>query len=205
MIKNNNTAEVIEKRSKFIANLIKVENEEEALEKIKEIKKKYYDAKHNCYAFRIIENNSIIQRSSDDGEPSGTAGAPLLNILEKNNIINVLIVVTRYFGGILLGTGGLVKAYSEALQTTIDSNELINVEIGYEVEIKCSYSTIKILEHFFKINSIKILKQEYLEEIKTTVEISKEKYKKLDEEVQKNTFGNLDYKIKKEKIISNND
>ena len=79
---------------------------------IKEIRKKYYDAKHNCIAYRIIENGRIVEKASDDGEPSGTAGAPMLNILQKNNLANVLIIVTRYFGGILLGTGGLVRAYS---------------------------------------------------------------------------------------------
>lgn len=101
-IKSNSTYEVVEKRSKFIGQAFYVENVEEAENIIKEIKKKYCDARHNCYAYRILNKNDIYQKSSDDGEPSGTAGAPMLNILEKNNLVNVLIVVTRYFGGILL-------------------------------------------------------------------------------------------------------
>ena len=204
VIKNNNEEEIVEKKSRFIANLIYVENEEEAINKIKEIKKKYYDARHNCYAYRVMEGETIIQRSSDDGEPSGTAGAPMLNIIEKNDIINVLVVVTRYFGGILLGTGGLVKAYSDALQKAVNSNELLDMEMGYEAEIKASYSTLKNLEYFLRSNNIKILKQEYLEEIKFLVEITSEKIKKLNEKFPKNIFDNFEIKIEKEKIISKN-
>ena len=110
-IEKENSAEIVEKKSRFIANIYNVESKEEA---IKQIKKKYYDAKHHCFAFSIIEENGITQKSSDDGEPSGTAGAPILNIIKSNNLQNVVIIVTRYFGGILLGTGGLTRAYSEA-------------------------------------------------------------------------------------------
>lgn len=111
-IKDNVQLELVEKKSRFIANLFYVESTQEAENVIKEIRKKYYDAKHNCIAYRIIENERIEERANDDGEPSGTAGAPMLNILQKNNLANILIIVTRYFGGILLGTGGLVRAYS---------------------------------------------------------------------------------------------
>ena len=96
-IKENVIAEITEKKSKFIANLIKVENKQDAEEKINKIKKTYHDARHNCVAYRIIEENKIIEKSSDDGEPSGTAGGPMLNILQKNNLCNILVIVTRYF------------------------------------------------------------------------------------------------------------
>ena len=103
---NENVEYVLtEKKSKFIANLIKVENIQEAEETIKQYKKKYHDARHNCIAYRVFEDERIVEKASDDGEPSGTAGGPMLNILQKNNLCNVLIIVTRYFGGILLGTG----------------------------------------------------------------------------------------------------
>ena len=105
-IKEAVQAEVTEKKSKFIANFFPVQKEEEAEKIIKELKKKYHDARHNCTAYRIQEDHKVIEKASDDGEPSGTAGAPMLNILQKNNLANVLVVVTRYFGGILLGTGG---------------------------------------------------------------------------------------------------
>ena len=104
-IDKNTEVEITVKKSKFIANLIKVDNQEMANEKLKEIKKKYHDARHNCFAYRVYEEDNLIERFSDDGEPSGTAGSPMLNILQKNDIANALVVVTRYFGGILLGTG----------------------------------------------------------------------------------------------------
>ena len=113
---NNAEAEIVERRSKFIANIYYVKSLEEVEEKLKAIKKKYFDSRHNCYAYRIEDEDTIIERASDDGEPSGTAGAPILNILNKMELMNVLVIVTRYFGGILLGTGGLVKAYSQATQ-----------------------------------------------------------------------------------------
>ena len=113
-IQKEESVEIIEKKSRFIGQAFMVETTEQAEEILKQVKRKYYDAKHNCYAYRILEKEQILQRSSDDGEPSSTAGAPILNVLEKNKLVNVLIIVTRYFGGILLGTGGLVKAYSEA-------------------------------------------------------------------------------------------
>ena len=114
-IKENISSEIVEKKSKFIANLFYVETVQEAEQIIKQINKKYFDARHNCIAYRIVEDEQIVEKSSDNGEPSGTAGAPMLNILQKNNLANVLIIVTRYFGGILLGTGGLVRAYSNSL------------------------------------------------------------------------------------------
>ena len=124
-IEKNVTAEVVDKKSKFIANFIYVDDVIKAEQLIKETRKKYFDARHNCIAYRIIENDQIIEKSSDDGEPSGTAGAPMLNILQKNNLANVLIIVTRYFGGILLGTGGLVRAYSDSLLKAIDQANII--------------------------------------------------------------------------------
>ena len=114
-IKENASCEIVEK--KFIANVFYVESKEEAEDFIKQIHKQYHDAKHHCYAYRISSKENIIEKASDDGEPSGTAGAPILTILSKNHLANVLVIVTRYFGGILLGTGGLVKAYSKACFT----------------------------------------------------------------------------------------
>jgi len=96
------SAEIVEKKSKFIANVFYVESANKAEEIIKNTKKKYYDSRHNCFAYRIYSKEGMVQRFSDDGEPSGTAGAPMLNILESKNLSNILVIVTRYFGGILL-------------------------------------------------------------------------------------------------------
>ena len=201
-IELDNCEELIEKKSRFIATLKYVESEEEAINKIKEIKKVYYDARHNCYAYRVIENGEIIQRSNDDGEPSGTAGAPMLNILEKNEIVNVLIVVTRYFGGILLGTGGLVKAYSGSLQKAIQNNRLLEKEYGYEAEVIVDYENLKKIEYFFKTNNITVINKEYLEKIRYIVDLSNEDYEKIKTIFPENVFKNIKYKIIGEKIIS---
>lgn len=178
-ILKNETAEITEKKSKFIANLFYVENTKEIEEKIKEIKKKYYDARHSCIAYRVIENNQVVEKSSDDGEPSGTAGSPMLNILKKNNLCNVLIVVTRYFGGILLGTGGLVRAYSEATQRAIEKSTLISRIEGIELEVKLDYANLEIFKYYCKNNNINITNIKYLDDILLNIEMEKNR---------KNTF-----------------
>ena len=153
-IKETSQAEIVEKMSKFIANVYYIENKEEAEEILKNNKKKYYDARHNCYSYRVLENGNIIEKSSDDGEPSGTAGAPMLAILKGNNLCNILVIVTRYFGGILLGTGGLVKAYSEAINKVIEKSEKISKTEGIEFEIKIDYQNLEKFKHYCKTNNI---------------------------------------------------
>lgn len=193
---------IIEKKSKFIANIYYVENEVEAEEKLNSIRKKYHDARHHCFAYRIYEDGRIISRQSDDGEPSGTAGAPMLNILEKQELSNVLLVVTRYFGGILLGTGGLVKAYSDAAKEAIANSNIVEKEEGYEIEVILGYENIADFEHFCTQNDMKIINKEYADKIKFLVEISKEKYKNNVEKDLRINYQNLPVKILKEKIIT---
>ena len=134
------TAEIVEKKSKFIANIFYIDSVEEADNIIKAIKKKYYDAKHNCIAYRVMVNDKIVERSSDGGEPSGTAGAPMLAILQKNNLCNILVVVTRYFGGILLGTGGLVSCYSQATLDALEKAPKIDFSFA-TIESEASFSS----------------------------------------------------------------
>ena len=165
-IKENISAEIVEKKSKFIANILYVESKEESEKIIKDINKKYYDARHNCYAYRITEENVTIEKSSDDGEPSGTAGSPLLNILSKNNLSNILVIVTRYFGGILLGTGGLVRAYSTACNQAIEKAEIIDMDLYELYEIEIPYEESKNFRHYAQENNIIIKNEEYLDIIK---------------------------------------
>ena len=155
-IKINAVAEIEEKRSRFIGSAFYVENEEEAEKIIKDTKKKYYDARHNCFAY-IINNGSVAKRFSDDGEPSGTAGFPILNVLEKNELYNVLVIVTRYFGGILLGAGGLVRAYTEAAVKAIEKAEIVEQENGFELEIWISYQDMEKMKYYCDKNNIKII------------------------------------------------
>ena len=174
-IQEEEQTQIVEKKSKFIAEIYPVTNIQEVQNKIKKLKKKYYDAKHHCIAYRIIDEGRIIERASDDGEPSGTAGAPMLNLLKGNNLCNVLVVVTRYFGGILLGTGGLVRAYSEATNLVIQKSKLICKTEGYEIILKLEYNNLDAFTYYCKNNNIKILNIEYTEIISIKIEMEIDK------------------------------
>lgn len=177
-IKGTSKAELVEKKSKFIARVFFVKNKEEAEKIILEIKKEYYDARHNCYAYSVYneDNDEIYTKSSDDGEPSGTAGAPILSIINGNNLVNVLVVVTRYFGGILLGTGGLVKAYKDVTEIAIENANLCKFIKGYEVKIHIDYKLWDNFNYYCKNNGINIIKTEYSEKIECVFEVSKENF-----------------------------
>ena len=144
------TDEIVEKKSRFIAQVFTVETEEKVATILEQMKKKYWDARHNCYAF-VLGETSQISRCSDDGEPSGTAGRPILEVINGKELTNILIVVTRYFGGTLLGTGGLVRAYSQSAQAGIMASKVIRKEVGYRVSIDTDYNGIgkcKIISQF---------------------------------------------------------
>lgn len=199
-IEKEENSEIIEKKSKFIGTICPVQSEEEAENKIKEIKKKYYDARHNCFAYRVLKEENVIERSSDDGEPSGTAGAPMLNILKQKNICNVLVIVTRYFGGILLGTGGLVRAYSQATESAIENSNLINKTKGLEVEIVLDYKDLEKMKYFCKMNSLNIIDIKYNEDVTIKIEI-KEEERNIFENKEKLNFNIKKYMVIKERYI----
>lgn len=180
-ILENTSAQIVEKKSKFIANIYYVQSQEEVENILKEIRKKYYDARHNCYAYSILTNNGIVNKMSDDGEPSGTAGAPMLNIITKNELTNILVVVTRYFGGILLGTGGLVKAYSEATMQALEKATIVNEEIGYEVEIIVLYNEWEKVKYYLEKSNILIIDVKYNEKIVSKIEVTEEEKNKIKE------------------------
>ena len=179
------TAEVEEKKSRFIANLFYVESVEEAENCLKQIKKKYYDARHNCYAY-VVKEESIIKKSSDDGEPSGTAGSPILNVIERNNLCNVIIIVTRYFGGILLGTGGLVRAYTEAATNAVNQAKIVEQEKGLEVEFEVSYADIEKFKYYCNLKNIKIVNITYTENVKIVIDLTEEEKNEILEEYKYN-------------------
>ncbi len=201
-IKECSTAEVIEKKSKFIANIFYVENVEEAEEKIKQIKKTYHDAKHNCVAYRVAENGRIVEKSSDDGEPSGTAGAPMLSILQKNNLCNIVVIVTRYFGGILLGTGGLVSCYSEATINAISKAEKIIKCQGIEVEVELEYNNLEIFKYYCKNGDIEIINIKYLDKIICKIEIENSKIAKMLQDIEEKRINIIRNKILDKKYIN---
>lgn len=201
-IKNNVSTEMIEKKSKFIANLFYIESQKQAEEIIKNVKKRYYDAKHNCVAYRVIEKDSIIEKSSDDREPSGTAGNPMLNILQKNNLCNILVIVTRYFGGILLGTGGLVRAYSNVTIQAIENSEKVLKVSGIEAQINVDYNNLEIFKHYCKNNDINIISMEYIDVVNCKIGLEKINYEKLIDDINTKNIKINNVKILSEKFIN---
>lgn len=187
-ILENTSAQIVEKKSKFIANTYYVQSQEEAENILKEIRKKYYDARHNCYAYSILTNSGTINKMSDDGEPSGTAGAPMLNIITKNELTNILVVVTRYFGGILLGTGGLVKAYSEATMKALEKAKIVNEEIGYEVEITVLYNEWEKVKYYLEKSNILITDVKYNDKIVSKIEVTEEEKNKIKELIEESSL-----------------
>lgn len=190
IILENTEATFVEKKSKFIASLLAIKDEDDAVNHIENIKKKYYDARHNCYAY-IVGLDKKISKSSDDGEPSGTAGRPMLSILEGEKLTNVLIVVTRYFGGILLGTGGLQKAYSTATKLAIEDIKtkklLKEVLKGFKFSINTPYDKLGKIENYFKNeDGIYILNKNFDESIDLDIVINVDK-----EEIIKSFFTEL--------------
>ena len=166
LLKKGATAEYTEKRSKFIATMLPVKSEEEAAQEIDKIRKKYNDARHNCYAYIVYDEDgvSVIERSSDDGEPSGTAGRPMLDVISGHGIRDVLVVVTRYFGGVKLGPGGLVRAYQTAVTDALTNAELTDVKSGIRLELKLDYTNLATVQH--------LMKEVSAEEVKSTFDES---------------------------------
>ena len=200
-VSENVTAEIVEKKSKFIANVFYVETVEEAEEKLKEVKKKYFDARHNCFAYSIFSKEGIVNRFSDDGEPSGTAGAPMLNILNSKNLSNCIVIVTRYFGGILLGTGGLLRAYTGAVQEALKKVTEIDKDLGIEVKFEVAYSDLEKLKYYLKQNEIKILSLEYLENVSVIVETVEEKIENINKQKEDLNFKIITQEVLREKYI----
>lgn len=165
-ISNNIENTIIIKNSKFITNLFIVENIEEVNKYLNLIKDKYRDANHNCYAY-IVDN---IRKCSDDGEPSGTAGIPMMKVLEHKELNNVLVIVTRYFGGIKLGAGGLVRAYTNSVSKTLDIVNIIDTIKGYNIDIIFNFNDIKHIDYLLK--DIKILNKEYKDIVKYNLNVS---------------------------------
>ena len=156
--------EIVEKKSRFIATVCPVMSEEEAISFIEKTKKKYWDARHNCHAFVIGERNEV-SRCSDDGEPSGTAGKPMLDVLLGAGVHNVCVVVTRYFGGTLLGTGGLVRAYSKAVQEGLANSVVIEKILSSRMEIYTDYNGIGKIQYIIGKSPAITVKTEYTDRV----------------------------------------
>lgn len=175
IIHKSGTAEVVEKKSRFIATTYPLKSLDEAGVIIEAVKKKYWDAKHNCYAY-VYGDNDENQKCSDDGEPSGTAGKPILEMIHANNLHNCLVIVTRYFGGILLGTGGLVRAYSSASRQAVENSIVKERIYGKMLMMTMEYGDFDKINYIIEKNKSKLEDIEYTDKITAKVGLDYEQY-----------------------------
>lgn len=180
--------EIVEKKSRFIATVRLVESEEEALEVLEAARKKYWDATHNCFAYVIGERRETV-RCSDDGEPSGTAGRPMLDVLLGEEITNVIVIVTRYFGGTLLGTGGLVRAYSKAVQEGLANSRIIDKKYGVRMEIQSDYNGIGKIQYLLAEDKVPVLDTEYTDKVTMQVLLPKGQVEQMKAKITEGTNG----------------
>lgn len=189
---------VVINKSKFITTLIPIESQEAAQKNIEIINKKYSDATHNCYAY-ISNEIATEQRFSDDGEPQGTAGIPMLEVLKKRKMYMTLAVVTRYFGGIKLGAGGLVQAYSSCVANALNNASIVENVMSHLVEIKTNYSQYKKLEEIIKNQNGEIINIIFDEDVIISAIISLDDYKKAEENIIDFSLGQAKIEIKNTK------
>lgn len=155
---------VVEKKSKFIGIAVPVSGEEEALAVTAEMKRRYRDARHHCSAF-CVGIEQPLERANDDGEPSGTAGKPILEVITGNQLCNIVIVVTRYFGGTLLGTGGLVRAYTKAATEAVETAGIVTMGLGRRLRAGCDYSTAGKIQYLLEREEIPVLNIDYTDKV----------------------------------------
>lgn len=180
--------EIVEKKSRFIGQVFPVSTEEEALKLIEQTRKKYWDARHNCYAY-ILGEYGEITRCTDDGEPAGTAGRPILEVLQGEGIHDVLLIVTRYFGGTLLGTGGLVRAYSQAAKAGLSASQVLEKVRGHQLTIHTDYNGIGKLQYITAQSGIPVMDTQYGESVTMVLAVPIEDSDKLVKQITEATAG----------------
>lgn len=180
--------EIVEKKSRFIAEVFLVNSEEEAMQYLEQVRKKYWDARHHCWAY-VIGEERVTERCSDDGEPSGTAGKPILEVIRGAGLHNIFVVVTRYFGGTLLGTGGLVRAYTESAREGISHSQIITKIYGFKLNLTTDYTGLGKIQYLLGQRGLTILDSVYTEKVDLTVLIPKEEESKLIAEITEATNG----------------
>ena len=199
-VRGESYAEYVIKKSKFIARAVHITTEEEAQAYLRDGKKQYWDARHNCYAYQLGMNFEK-QKSSDDGEPSGTAGKPILEVLKNKGLTNTLIVVTRYFGGIKLGTGGLIRAYGTAAVAALDNaiiEDYIDCRILY---LQTDYSFLSATERLLPDFEAVITKRDFADFVGLTVEVPEDKADEYLLALRAKTNGTLTVREKDKKIV----
>ena len=190
MLHKGGSGEIIEKKSRFIATLAPVESEDEAVAFIESIKKKYWDARHNCSAF-VLGERAQITRCSDDGEPAGTAGKPMLEVLLGTEVRNAAVVVTRYFGGVLLGTGGLVRAYTQAVQAGLEACSVVTMRYGMELRLVTDYNGIGRIQYILGQRGLEVKEPEYTDIVTMKLTVPYEDCRGLCKELTEATAGRV--------------
>ncbi|SHK75255.1 uncharacterized protein, YigZ family [Selenomonas ruminantium] len=175
-------------KSKFITHLRHVDTEEEAREFITAIKKRYFDARHNCSAY-VLGEKADKQKSNDDGEPGGTAGNPILEAIKKNGLTNIVVVVTRYFGGIKLGAGGLIRAYSHAAALGIEAATILEMTPFSQLDVAVGYEHLATIEHYMRQNELRSLEADYGEGVTLHLLIAPSELEKVTEDITNMTAG----------------
>ena len=190
-IYQGNKAEIVEKKSRFIATVQLVRSEQEALEFIEKIKKQYWDASHNCFAYTVGERQEL-QRFSDDGEPGGTAGRPMLDVLLGEGLHNTAVAVTRYFGGTLLGTGGLVRAYQKSTKAGIDASMVITKKRARKLKINTDYTGLGKIQYILAQRGLKIMDTQYTDSVCMKVLLPLDEEGIIKKEITEATNGQAD-------------
>lgn len=191
------SAEVVEKKSRFIASMCSVNTPEDAQAFIDQIKKKYWDARHNCSAY-VIGKDGQYTRCNDDGEPAQTAGLPMLEVLLHSEVRNVVVVVTRYFGGTLLGTGGLIRAYGQAVKEAL-ANSVIGEEVeGFMLTIEADYSDVGKVQYLLAQKGITILDSVYMQNVTFELQMERNRVSEITDALIEATCGRIMIKDKKE-------
>ena len=195
-------AEIIEKKSRFIATVRPVKSEEEAIAFIEGLKKKYWNATHNCSAY-VIGEHFQIQRCSDDGEPSGTAGKPMLDVLLGDELHDTAVVVTRYFGGTLLGTGGLVRAYQASTKAGLEASTVITKMHGSRVSVETDYTGLGKIQYILGQRGLTILNSQYTDKVALEVLLPEAEVKTVMAEITEGTNGQAVMEVMEECYFAN--
>ncbi|WP_220751029.1 YigZ family protein [Apilactobacillus xinyiensis] len=193
-IKKSGSHEIIIKKSQFICNIARIKDDAEANDFIDNIKEQHKKATHNCYAY-IIGKDDHIQRASDNGEPTGTAGVPILEAIKLNELHNIVAVVTRYFGGIKLGAGGLIRAYSNATSSTIDNLGIVNKILQTQIDILVDYSLFDKLNYYLSENNINVIDTTYTSKVTISVSVDKEKIESFQNSIINLLADRVEFKI----------
>lgn len=198
-ILEESTAEITEKKSKFIGHIKPVTSENQANEYLRNIRERYWDARHNVYAYALKTN--FKSKASDDGEPHGTAGIPILEVIKKNSLLDVMIIVTRYFGGILLGTGGLTRAYSQCASLAIQNAKTVNYKLCSCFELFCNYDQLDKIKNIICTSHAKIDGTVFLENVKVNFHVPSQDADLLKKKLLEVTCGHSNLKFIEEKFL----